>query len=116
MAVLTRTQIEQARQLPREVVPVPELGGDVIVQGMSGTEREAWEASIFDAEGNRRDPQDRHFRARLVIRSVVDDAGQRLFADDDVELVSAFRYDILNRLFTVAQRLSRVGGGSGEAL
>jgi hypothetical protein len=35
MATLTLDQILAARELPREVVPVPEWGGDVVVQALS---------------------------------------------------------------------------------
>lgn len=103
---LTRDQLLSATALPREIVAVPELGGDVLVQGLSGAQRDAFEASMFKQRGKTRELQMQNLRARLVALCVVDEAGVRLFTDADVAALGQVRADLLDRLFSVAQRLS----------
>ena len=45
-------------------------------------------------------------RARLVVRSVVDQAGKRIFADGDAEMLGDKSAAAVARVFDVAQRLS----------
>lgn len=106
MAVLTRDQILQANDLPREVVEVPEWGGQVIVRALTGTERDAWEAETFKLNGQTVQPDLRDIRARLVARAVIDESGARLFTDRDVAQLGAKSAAALIRVFEVAQRLS----------
>ena len=49
--MLTREQILQSDDLPCETVPVPEWGGEVQVRTMTGTDRDAFEASLIGKEG-----------------------------------------------------------------
>lgn len=102
--------------LPRETVAVPELGGDVIVQGMSGKQRDEWERSLIIGRGKRRDVDTQNIRARLVVRCLVDEGGQRLLTDADADLIGNVRVDVLNRIFEVAQRLSGVSDGDIDEL
>jgi hypothetical protein len=103
---LSKDRLLAATTLPREVVPVPELDGDVIVQGMSGADRDAFEASMFRQKGKTRELQMQNLRARLVALCVVDEDGARMFRDDEAAALGQIRADILDRLFAVAQRLS----------
>ena len=108
MAFLSRADLLAAIGLPREPVRIPELGGDVLVQGMSGAQRDAWEASLVEGKGKRRRMNTANIRAKLVAQCCIDEAGNRLFTDTDVEVLGTTRVDVLNRLFGVAQRLSGV--------
>lgn len=108
MGFLSRADLLGAVTLPREVVPVPELGGDVLVQGMSGAQRDAWEGSLVEGRGKKRRMNTANIRAKLVAQCCIDEQGNRLFTDDDAEALGKTRVDALNRLFAVAQRLSGV--------
>lgn len=108
MAFLTRADLLAAIGLPRETVRIPELGGDVLVQGMSGAQRDAWEASLVEGKGKRRHMNTANIRAKLVAQCCIDDGGNRLFTDTDIDVLGSTRVDVLNRLFGVAQRLSGV--------
>lgn len=108
MGYLTRADLLKAIGLPRRIVPVPELGGDVIIQGMSGAQRDAWESSLVEGKGKRRRMNTANIRAKLVAQCAVDEAGERLFSDADAETLGHTRVDVLNRLFAVAQELSGV--------
>lgn len=98
--------------LPTELVEIPEWGGAVLVRGLTGKERDAYEGEIIVS---RKDPrtgaltQDLNLsnaRARLVARCVVDASDQRMFTDDQVEALGAKSAAALQRIFDVAQRLS----------
>src|SRR5574343_1623714 len=106
MGFLSRSDLLAACQLPQEIVHVPELGGDVIVRGMSGAQRDEWEASLVEGRGKKRRMNTANIRAKLVAQCCVDEAGRRLFTDEDVEALGGVRVDVVNRLFAVAQRLS----------
>lgn len=106
MAILTRDTILGATKPPQQVVNVPELGGEVIVRGMTGVERDAFEMSCFEGRGKKRDWNMRNMRAKLVGFCCIDEAGRRVFTDQDVEALGSVRADVIDRLFSVAQKLS----------
>lgn len=101
-----RDIILAATQTPTEKVPLPELGISVTVRGMSGAERDAFEASCFEGRGKKRAFNMKNVRAKLVAYCCVDDAGQRVFSDADAEALGSVRADIIDRLFGPAQKLS----------
>lgn len=100
-----------SRALPAE--PVAITLGDVTkrvwVQGMSGTERDAWEKSLIVGRGKRRDVNTENVRAKLAARCLVTaPGGDRLFTDDEAALLGALPAAVLNPIFEKAQRLSGV--------
>ena len=99
-----------AKPLPREHVPVPELGEGkyLIVQGMTGAQRDAWEKSLYRGRGSNRTMDTENARARLAVRCLVDEHGKRLFQDADAPALGQLRVDVLQRIFEVSQRLSGV--------
>lgn len=106
MAVLTRDEILTANDKRSERVDVPEWGGEVIVRSLSGTERDAFEASITERRGRRVDVNLENLRARLVALCVVDEAGQTLFYPSDVALLGEKSASALQRVFNTAQRIN----------
>jgi len=106
MGYLTREEILGAEDILYEDVPVPEWGGTVRVRGLSGTERDAFEASIVEMRGRKTHVDTRNLRAKLVARAVVGENSQRLFQDGDVRALGEKSAAALNRVFEVAQRLS----------
>jgi hypothetical protein len=108
MALLDKGALLKATALPRETVYVKELGGALIIQGMSGKQRDEWESSLVKQRRNRREIDTRNVRARLVARCLVNEDGSRMFGDEEADLLGDVRVDVLSQLFTVAQRLSGV--------
>lgn len=104
--ILSRDQILTARDIATETVPVPEWGGEVLVRGMSGTERDAFEASVVSMRDGKPAVDVRGIRAKVVAACVVGEDGQRLFGEDDVEALGQKSAQALNRVFEAAQRLS----------
>lgn len=118
MSGLTRDQILGADDRPTEVVSVPEWGGEVKVRGLSGTERDAYEASIASPRPDgRKHINLRNLRARLVVLACVDpETGDRLFRDDDAEALGGKSAAAVDRLFSVARRLSGLGEDDVEEM
>jgi len=103
MKILTKDEILQADDIRKEEVEVPEWGGTVWVKTMSGAERDRFEASIIDVKGER---DMVNLRAKIVALSTVDAEGKHLFSAEDVVELTKKSARALNRVFSVAQRLS----------
>lgn len=104
MALLTRDGILAADDLKREEVSVPEWGGSVLIATMTGAQRDAWEQSLVSGGKGKVDIS--NVRARLVSFCAVDEAGRRMFGDDDAEALGAKSAAALERCAVVAQRLN----------
>lgn len=106
--LLTKDQILGVQDIQTETVEVPEWGGAVIVRGMNGRERDSFEASMIKGKGKSANVNLENLRAKLVSKCIVDEAGKRLFSDDDIPALAAKSAAALNRVYEVAQRLSGV--------
>ena len=106
MSYLTRDAILKVDDLPFEDVEVSEWGGTVRVRGLTGAERDAFEAEMVELRGKKARFNMQNFRAKLVVRSVVDRQGERLFSHQDAEPLGKKSAAALQRVFEVAQRLS----------
>lgn len=116
MTVLTRDEIVKQRELQTELVPVPEWGGEVIVRALSGRERDAFEAAIVEQKGRKAIVNTQNIRARLVATAVVDEHGQPIFYPSDVDLLGEQSAAALDRVFSVARRLSGMSEDDVEEL
>lgn len=101
MALLTRDAILRAEDLLREKVEVPEWGGEVWVRAMTAAERDRLEAAVLDGKTA-------SIRALVAAMCMVDERGERLFGDQDVEALARKNAQALDRVFQVARRLSRM--------
>ena len=104
MNILSKDAILAADDLPRETVNVPEWGGEVLVRTMSGTDRDAFEASLLEKDGRME-----NVRARLVALTLCDSQGDRLFDDSEIAALGRKSACALDRVFSVAQRLNGIG-------
>lgn len=85
--------------LRKEAVPVPDLGGEVIVRALTLSERFTLFAGI---EGDGRYLQ----MARLLSLAVVDAKGEPLLTQDEWDIFGAEHFAAMSGLFDVAKRLS----------
>lgn len=106
MALLSKTDILGTNDLPTQDVSVPEWGGEVRIRGLTGAERDAFEAAIAQRKGKDVRMNLQNVRARLVAMSAVDEEGKRLFTDEDVTALGAKSAVALERVFTAAMQLS----------
>jgi ribosomal protein S21 len=114
---LTKEQILAAADLPEEVVDVPEWGGKVLIRGMTGAERDAFEESVMVTRGNNRELNLRNFRAKLVARSIVDPVTkERMFSDNEIAELGKKSARALQRVFEAALRLNGMTAESVEEL
>lgn len=111
--VLTRDEIAGARDLGLERVHVPEWGGDVFVRGMTGAERDVFLSGVIDGQGR---VVLANLTAKLITATLVDESGERLFTEAEVELLAGKSAAALHRLFTVASRLSGISREDVEGL
>jgi hypothetical protein len=104
--ILNKDLILQANDQVIEKVDVPEWGGSVYVRSLSGTERDAYEASIIGTSANRDVPNLKNVRARLAVMTICDESGKRLFSDDEAATLGEKNTTALLRVYVTAQRLS----------
>ena len=116
MSLLSKTAILTANDLQTEDVEVPEWGGAVRVRSFTGRERDAFESSMVRGEGRDRKVDLTNMRARLVGLTVIDETGQRLFTDGEVDLLGAKSGAALDRVFAIAQKLNGLSGADVEEL
>lgn len=95
-----------------ERVEIPDWQGHCFVRVLSGIERDTWE--IAQAK-ERESGTLGNVRARLVCLCACDEAGRRIFTDDDArQLGSVVDGRVLDTLFEAAARLNRVLGFAKE--
>lgn len=106
MARLTREAVLAAKDLPTRDIAVPEWGGDVLVRGMTGAERDRFEGQFVSREGKEVKVSFDNVRATIVALCAVDDAGKRLFSDDDAAALGEKSASALARVFDAVLELS----------
>ena len=115
--LLSKEAILAADDLPREIVSVPEWGGQVYVRTMTGTDRDAFEASLITRDSNTssNDQRMHNVRARLVSLTLCSESGERMFHDGDIDALGRKSARALDRVFAVAQRLNGIGADEAQA-
>jgi len=90
-----------------EDVHIPEWGGKKVrVCRLTGTARDAFEAEGIQQRGRSFSVNMQNLRARLLVRTLVNEKGDRLFNDQEIQKLGSKSAKVLDRIFTVAQRLS----------
>ena len=94
-------------QRQTEVVKIPGIG-NVIVKGMTAKERDQYETSCIVQRNGKRNFNLIDARAKLVMLTVVDEKGDRLFEASDISRLSGMPASVIDKLFTAAQKLSGI--------
>lgn len=116
MAILNREQILNAQDVETEIVSVPEWGGEVMIKGLTGKQRDEFERSLIEQNGKKITMKFSNVRARLASLSIVDESGQRLFSETDISALGNKSAVALERVFAVAQKLSGLSDKDVEEL
>ena len=116
MPLLNRDAILAALDLPKELVSVPEWGGDVYVRSLTGKERDQFESGMIEQRGKSQTVNLSNIRAKLASMTICDEDGKRIFTDADMQALSGKSAVALQRVFEVAQRLSGLGATDVEEL
>ncbi len=113
MTLLSKDEFLKAEDLaPKEVdlSDLPGYNGSMLVRGMTGRERDAFEISMTEQRGRGPGtPNLANLRAKLVARCVVDEDGNRVFTDADAVALGDKSGAAIIRLFAVASTLSGMG-------
>ena len=116
MALLTKQEILDIQDIEIEQVDVVEWGGHVFVKGMSGIERDTFEASIVQQRGKDARVNMVNIRAKLAAQTICDEEGVKMFTEKDVHALGKKSASALQRVFDVAQRLSGITSGDIDEL
>lgn len=108
MTSLNRDDILSVQDISLEEVEIPEWGGSVFVKGLTGAERDKFEGSLIVERGKNRTVNMANFRAKLACMTVCDADGKRLFTEKDMTALTEKSASALQRIFIVAQRLSKI--------
>ena len=106
MELLGKEAIFAANDYRTEDVLVPEWGGTVRIQGLSGEARDRWEASLMVQRGNRMVPDTANARAKLIVMSAIDEDGELLFTMRDIQALGSKSGAAMERCYKAAARLS----------
>ena len=111
-----REQILGCEDLPLEKVNIKQWKMDVYVRGLSAAERDQFETEMFDVVGKDVKMNRKNLRARLVVLTVCDEKGNRIFKDEDLAALGKKSGAALDKLFTLAQKLSGIGAADVEEM
>src|ERR1700733_4572434 len=116
MALLTKDDILKANDLTKELVKVPEWGGEVYVFALTGTERDKFEMAIVKKNTKKVEVNIENIRATLAVMSIRDENGIQLFTLEDVKALGNKSCAALQRIYDVATRISRLSKDDVEEL
>lgn len=98
-----RAAILGADDLPREPVDQPWTEEKLFARGLSAGERDEWMATASPDGELRWTP---NLTADLVVKTLVDEDGDRVFDDEDAEALGRKSGAVLAEIFAVVMRLS----------
>lgn len=101
--MLTREQFFAAKQRRYLEVPIPELGDTARIQSLTELEKSRFEMQATTSAGKYSKEKLMYWRQRLVCLVTVDEAGNRVFSDDDVGKLSDIDGAVTSRIFDAAQ-------------
>lgn len=114
--LLTREAILAADDLKREKVEVPEWGGHVYVRQLTAGERERWEERNLARRGPDSQVNLENLTSSLAALTMCDEAGGHLFTEADIPALNGKSAAALQRVWTAAIDLNRVGKQDVEEL
>jgi len=106
---LDRKSILAADDVRKEKIAVPEWGGDVFLRVLTGTDRDRFEESYADQKM-------KSFRIRFLLLALCDEAGERLFSDDEADVLGKKSSVVINRLFEAGWKLNAFTQEAVDAL
>lgn len=107
-----------ADDIPQQDEHVPEWGVTVRIKGLTGTERDAYEAKAVALRNQGQDVELKlaDFRARMLVKCLYDPkSDNRLFSDKEIPALGRKSGAVLQRLHVIALRLSGMGKDAKEA-
>lgn len=110
--LLGREDILEASDLQYALVDVSEWANGktskVLVRSLTGAERDALEESMVVGKGKNQKMSYTHFRAKLVVKAIIDKEGNRVFTEKDILALSRKNASPLGRVAETVTRLSGI--------
>lgn len=100
--------ISAASDIKTEKVNVPEWKTDVYLKVLTGTERDAFEASYGSQE------RLANFRVRFLVLTLCDQDGNRLYDDSQIDLLGKRSSLVLNRLFEHSWKINMLSAEAAD--
>ena len=116
MKELSGEEILATQDIIEELLEVPEWHGTVRVRGLTGRERDAYEASLLDQRGRSTKANLQNARAKLVVLSVVNADGSRKFTESQINELASKSAAALDRIWNKARELSGMSETDVEEL
>jgi hypothetical protein len=113
--MLTREQLLTTFKRSSETVKVPELGGEIIIRGISAAELLSFQRSVQSKKNGAIAIDEDSFAAKLLVRCIVDASGKRVLTDTDWEPLMEWPAAAFQRCTTIAMRLNGYGSAEGNA-
>lgn len=88
--------------------------GEVYLKELTGSERDAYEQSLYEIKRNKPEMRMEHARAKLLVKTICDKEGKLLFKNADIVAVGKIPAKILDKLFEVAQDMNGLAEGEIE--
>jgi hypothetical protein len=110
---LTRDVILRATDIKHIRIDVPEWGGSILVKGMNALQRDTMMKFI---DPKQEPVPDSQLKAYLCAHCIVDDAGNSLFTDSDIEHLQKKNPMVLDRIANEILRLSGIGADAVEVI
>ena len=105
-----------ASRLRVEPVTIDGVADPIFLRTLTGRERDGFENACFTQRGKDRVLSTENIRAKLLVRSICTEKGERIFQDNEAELLGSIPADILDILFTKAQKMSGLAPADVEEL
>lgn len=111
MTIDLKSLILTSEDIDFEDHDVPEWGVKVRVRGMSGTDRDSFEAKMVAVRkggtGQEVELRLNDFRSKVLVKCLVDpENGRRIFDDKEAAQLGGKSGAVIDRLFDIAKRLS----------
>ena len=111
-----KDQIVNSTDCNRQSVEVPEWGCTVYVRNLTAQDLDSWQCETYVTKGTNVDVNRQNIRCRLLVRALVDEAGDRIFSNEEADLLGAKNTRVIDRLYKVAEKLNAVTPGDIEEL
>lgn len=111
MGVLDKKSLLKALELKKETVVIE--GGEVIVTEITATEY----MDVYESPGAKNDKGEFDgvkFSALLAARCIVDAKGNRLFADEEADLLRNGSSSVFSKISAVVKRLNGLAGDEAK--
>lgn len=97
-------------------VPCPEWGCTVRVRSLTNAERDEYEESLLNTRSKHQKVNMKFARAKLLVRCCVKEDNSQLFDETDLMVLGRKSAKPVDRLFSVAQKLSGISDEDIEEL